>query len=499
MVLLATVALSMLALFISLVTSAVVAKHEAVATTLATNQIEYLKSLPYDSLAVAGGQIYSTTYLPATATKTLNGTTYTVTTAINYVDDAYDGCASGINTFPLAQRPTYCRNYPPPTNVPDTSPYDYKILDVTVTSRGGAHLAELSTQVSARVAESGSTKGALFAKVIETTGSPVAGAHVTLVDANLGVSLGGDSDENGVVPFYDLPPDTTGYHYVMTASLAGYSTLKTIAPSGALQPTYSSQNIVAQQSSFATLTIKPQGANSLLVEATDPNGTALSGAKIYIKGGYKNYTATTDTTYYYDNMQSGDSRPVTDASGLVGISSLVSGSTSLVPGNYIFCGDTGATSCVNGSGSALYVAAAIPYSGTTVFNPITVPIEPNTPANTTYTYNSLNYIQKVRLILTTSSTFPRINTITPYDVSLASGATNFAFTVNGTNLSGGTVKFLQGASTFIATCSGSSSQLSCTVDISAATAGNTQMVLTAGGNTLTIPSSLMLGGLIVTP
>lgn len=42
-------------LFISLVRSTVIAKRRAVANTLATNQMEYLKSLPYDSLAVVGG------------------------------------------------------------------------------------------------------------------------------------------------------------------------------------------------------------------------------------------------------------------------------------------------------------------------------------------------------------------------------------------------------------------------------------------------------------
>jgi hypothetical protein len=178
----------------------------------------------------------------------------------------------------------------------------------------------------------------------------------------------------------------------------------------------------------------------------------------------------------------------------------LAGISNLVPGTYIFCGDAGATSCKNSSGTTLYVAAAVPYGGTTVFNPIVVPTyDPNNPPATTYSYNSVNYLQKVRLILTTSSTFPRITSLSPYDVSLTGGATNFSFTVTGTNLNGATVQFLQGSNTFVASCSGTSTQQNCTVNMSSATVGNTQMSLSAGGNTLTIPATLTLGGLIVTP
>lgn len=49
-------------LFISLVRSTVIAKRRAVASSLATNQMEYLKSLPYDSLAVVGAALLLQTY-----------------------------------------------------------------------------------------------------------------------------------------------------------------------------------------------------------------------------------------------------------------------------------------------------------------------------------------------------------------------------------------------------------------------------------------------------
>ncbi len=505
MLLLGAVAASMLTLFVSLVHSSIIAKRQAVASTLATNQMEYLKSLPYDSLVIAGGSIYTTgATLPATKTQSLNGVKYTITSTISFIDDAYDGCGSYAST---ALKQAYCRNYPPPSSAPavDASPYDYKIVDVTVTDPAHNHLAELDTEVAARIAESGTTKGALTVTIVDATGNSVEDANVNVADNSLSpaLNLNGSTDQNGVFIFYDMPADTSGNHYVITASKANYSTLATIAPSGTLQPTYPNQNIIAQSSSAVTMTLKLQGPNSLIVEATDTSGNPIANLRPYIKGGYKKYTATTDTSYYYDNMSPSDTRPTTDSAGLANVSNLV-------PGNYIFCGDAGATNCKVGA-TTYYLAAAVPYGGTSVFNPITVPTyDSANPPATTYAYNSTNYYQKVRLILTTNSSIPRITNITPYDVSLSTGSpSTFSFVVNGINLPcsatasscSTSVKFLQGSNTYTASCTGNSTaiQLNCTINLSSATAGNTQMVVSSGGNTLTIPSTLNLGGIIVTP
>ena len=499
---LAVVVFSLTGLFTSLTHSAVVAKQKAVASTLATNQMEYLKSLPYDDLAVAGGSIVATNPLPASTTQTVNGTKYTIKTSISYIDDSYDGCGS----YPTqALKQTYCRNYPPPSGAPatDSNPADYKIANVTVYNSNSTQLAMVDTQISARVAETASTTGALFVSVIDTTGSPVSGATVSVVNSIVGpVSVSDSTDANGIAIFYGLPPDTNNYDYTVTASDSGYSTLATILPSGVLQPTYPSQKIFTQQSSYVTLTIKPQGPDSLLLETTDTSGNPLANAKVYVKGGYKKYTLSTNTAYYYDNLSPSDTRPVTDSSGLAGLSDLV-------PGQYIFCGDTGSTSCAVGN-TTYYLAAALPYSGNNPLNPVSVPIfDSSNPPVTTYAYNGHNYYQKVRLMLSSNSNFPRVNNFTPYDASLSGGAIGgFGFQVNGTNLPcsgtpascGTTVKFVQGANTYSASCSGTGgSQINCTVNLSGISAGTAQLVITANGLALTLPASPQMGGLSVTP
>jgi prepilin-type N-terminal cleavage/methylation domain-containing protein len=91
MVVFAIIALSVLGLYVTLIRSSALTKYRAVASALATSQMETLKSLPYNSLAVVGGSIYSTNLLPATSQQTISGYSYTTTTSISYVDDAFDG------------------------------------------------------------------------------------------------------------------------------------------------------------------------------------------------------------------------------------------------------------------------------------------------------------------------------------------------------------------------------------------------------------------------
>jgi type II secretory pathway pseudopilin PulG len=508
----ALIILSMFGLFVTMVRSSIITKRQAVASTLATNQMEYLKSLPYDSLAIAGGSIYSTSPLPATSTQKVDGVTYKVTTSINYVDDAYDGCA---NTTIIIKMKV-CRNYAG-TTVIDTNPQDYKIAHVSVTDSAGLNLADVDTQVSARVSETASSSGAMFVTVLDETGSPVQGVTVQVLNSTVApaVNLSDSSDSNGIAIFYGLPVDTNGFDYNITGSKSGYSTLTTIGSSGSLQPTYPNQKVLSQQSSYVSLTLKMQGTNSLIGEATDTSGNPINGLKVYVKGGYKKYTDSTNTQYCYDNMVTNgtttvcstsagttDNRPTTSADGTFTLSNLV-------PGDYIFCGDDGGTNCKIGS-TTYYLAAAAPYSGLNPFNPVSIPIyNPLSPPTTTFDNGGVSYLQKVRLIFTTSSTFPRVQTLNPNDASQGHDTmSNFAFIVTGVNLPCSAtaascsthVSFNQGANNYPAACTGTTgTKLNCTVNLSSASQGMTQMVVNVGSNTLTLPASPIIGGINVTP
>jgi prepilin-type N-terminal cleavage/methylation domain-containing protein len=483
-VIIGIVVVSFFGLFVSLVHSTIIAKRRDAALTLATNQMEYLKSLPYDSLIVQS---------PTSATKTVNGVKYTIATTIKYVDDAYDGCGSGYN----AQTPitVYCRNYPPPSGAPatDLNPADYKIIHVVATDKSGAQLATVDTEIAARVSETASSTGALFVHVLDSSGAAVSGATVNVTDTTVApvVNKTDSTDSNGTAIFYGLTPDS-GNDYVITASKTGYSTLATIGASGSLQPTYANQKVLSQQSSTVTLYIYPTGANSLALETTDVSGSPIANVKVYAKGGYKKYTATTDTSYYFDNMSGSDTRPTTDGSGLAALSNLV-------PTNgYIFCGDNGDVNCKVGT-TTYYLAAAVPYGGINALMPINVPTYTSTnPPTTTYTYSGTEYLQKVRLMLTTNSSFPRVFSMNPYHLSLAgtTDLTSVLVTINGYNLSSANAKFVQGSTTFnpvSGSCSKTTTQLKCSYNFTGIALGAAQLVVSNSSGTLTLPTT-PLGG-----
>lgn len=499
-VVIGVIAVGIFSLFNALIQSIILAKRQSVALTLATNQIEYLKSLPYDNLAVQGGAIYATTLLPAQKVEKVNGVTYRTTTSIGYVDDAFDGCAN----YPTQQdKERYCRNYPPPASAPgtDTNAADYKGITVATQDSSGTKLASVDTQITARVAESASTTGALFITVIDSSGAPVTGASVGVTNSTIApaVAINDSSDANGVSVFYNLPADS-GNDYVITVSKAGYSSLNTIAASGTLQPTYSNQKVLAQQSSSVSIVLEPMMANSLAIEAVNTNGTPVPNLRLYLKGGYKKYTATDNTEYYYDTLAPADTRVITDAGGLAA-------QNSLAPiGGYYFCGDEGDTGCQAGA-IRYYLAAALPYGGTSTLSPIVVPpYSVSTPPGSLYQQGGVDYIQKVRLIVTTNANFPRIFSLSRDEISLSAPDLSAATaTIMGKNLSGATASLRQGATTYSGTgcaygttTSPAHDSLTCTFDLRGASIGDLELVVGNPSGTLSLPGSPR-GGMHVVP
>ncbi len=498
-VVLTIIALSIMGFYSSMIQSTFLAKRKAVASSLATNQMEYLKSLPYNNLAIAGGSIVASNPLPASFTTKVNNVDYTVKTSINYSDDAYDGCGY----YPSAElKQKYCANQPAPSGAPatDSNPADYKSINVTVLGKNNLKLAEVDTKISARVAETASNTGALFVKVLDESGNPLSGANVSVINSTVSpnVSVNDSTDSNGIAIFYGLPPDTSGYDYKVTATLSGYSSLVTLPPSGTLQPTYPSLQLISQQSSTTTLTLKPQGQFSLIGEVTDLSGSPLGNAKIYIKGGYKKYTELTDFGYYYDNRTPTDIRPTSNASGIFTVDSLT-------PGSYLVCGEKADSYCQIG-GLNYYLAAAVPYAGTADLGTVTVPTYTSSnPPAITFNENGNAYLQKVRLMLTNNSSFPRLFELSPSEVSVAAGLSNFSFAIKGANLPCGTsscttiVKFIQAANTYTAVCTGDGTQLSCSIDLTGASLGETQLQIQVNSNVLTLPGAPLIGGVVIKP
>lgn len=408
------VALGTYGLLTSYITSATYAQVKAVAVSVASEEMERLRSLPYNRLAVQGGAIViSEAYLPATKNIQRSDRYFTVQTDIRYVDDAYDGC---FNYPTQADRDKYCRNGPPDASKPfDNNPLDYKIAQVTVRDKNSQKaIATLSSQFAARVAEVASDTSMISVKVADQSGEGVAGASVNVKNTAVTPTIDQTitTDDTGSALFMDIKPDS-GSNYVVTASKTGYSTLSTIPQSGTLVPTYPNTNAIAQNMSNVTLKINELSPSSLGIMAVNTSGAALAGQTLTLKGGIKLYTDANDQQYSYE------ANVTTDASGSINIGSLV-------PGDYRLSSSTQTL-------VALHVA-----TGTYSFQPFLVP-------SGKIPISGMSTMQAVRVILSSDSTHPTIGSISPTSISTSdpyAGATSIK--VEGSNLMGATVRLVQG-------------------------------------------------------
>lgn len=426
-------------LLVSYIQTASFAQLHAVATSVADQQMERLRALPYNSLAVQGGSIVSSTYIPATQEVKRGSWTYVVTIDIQYVDDAYDGC---FNYPTQALRDLYCRNGPPKTGVPaDSNPRDYKIAQVTVKNKNdGRVIVTMSSHFSARVAEVAGNTSMVAVKVIDMSGNGIAGATVRIVDSSVSpaVDQTTTTDDNGMALFMDATPDSSP-RYVITASKSGFSTLSTIAASGALVPNYPNVTAIAQNVSSATLVIDQVSSTSLQISTVDSSGAPVANVPIDIKGGIKLYTDAADDTYSYNQTVT------TDATGNIVI-------PNLVPGDYRVC-----YAATNKCAASSYYAAAVQTTvGPASWQPFPIPAGNSTGVG-------MSAMQAVRVVVTTNSAFPRVTSIDPTQASAsATGADTTEVTINGANLSGASVSLVQGGVTIAGTVSGTDSSSSIT-------------------------------------
>ncbi len=209
-------------------------KAKAGATVIATSQMEYIRSLSYDSVGTIGG-------IPAGpveqyATTTMNGIPYGIRTLVQYVDDPKDGSGAadtnGITT-------------------------DYKRVRVATTYqfRGEERQIVIVSNVVPPSIETTAGGGTLRVNVVDAVGAPVAGASVRIENPSLipEVDVTTFSDIAGSVI---LPGAPTSTDYRISVSKNGYSSAQTYARDATNQnPTPGYLTVVQNQTTTGTFAI----------------------------------------------------------------------------------------------------------------------------------------------------------------------------------------------------------------------------------------------------
>lgn len=211
-----------------------IAKATSGATAIANAQVEYIRSLSYDSIGTIGG--IPAGVVPQYATTTLNGIQYVSRTFIEYADDPKDGSgaldSNGITT-------------------------DYKHVRVAVryTLRGQAREASVVTNAAPPSIETTTGGGTLRVNVVNATGLAVSGANVRIVNAATSptIDVTTFTDTLGIV---DLPGAPTSTQYQIYASKTGYSSAQTYARDATNQnPTPGYLTVAANQTTSSTFAI----------------------------------------------------------------------------------------------------------------------------------------------------------------------------------------------------------------------------------------------------
>ncbi len=176
------------------------------ATALANEQFEIVRNLPYTDVGISGG--IPTGKLTHTQALTRDGIIFSVITTVRNVDDPFDGKIGGTPN--------------------DLSPADYKFVDIEVTCSSCKNFTPMNftSTVAPKALETTSNNGALFIKVFDASGQPVAGANIHVENnvASPKIVIDDTTDINGL-QIVDAPPGVQAYE--ITVSKSGYSQEKT--------------------------------------------------------------------------------------------------------------------------------------------------------------------------------------------------------------------------------------------------------------------------------
>jgi prepilin-type N-terminal cleavage/methylation domain-containing protein len=262
------VATAVIAAFMAGYNALSLSKAKVAAVALANEKMEILRNMPYDDLATENGAIYPPGELLDNEEVVRKNIRFNVHMTINYVDDPYDGDALGS----IPGKPV------------DVYPYDYKKARIEVYKIGREPvLADISTNISAKAAETPSDTGILYLCVIDANNLPVTEATVTIENTEVSppVNMELETDDSGCVMVPALPPDEHN-HYHLVVTKDGYSTDMTYPRTpqnpNQLQPDV---NISVQQVTRVTLAIDK--VSTMQINTVDLTGAPVGNLSLHIE------------------------------------------------------------------------------------------------------------------------------------------------------------------------------------------------------------------------
>lgn len=197
------IALAVYQSYSSLIKLAYFSKTKTLAMTTVAEEVEIIKNLPYGEVGIIGGIPTGTLEREKVVTK--SGTDFLILTSVRNVDDPFDG---KIDSDP-----------------PDLSPADYKQVEIAIGCLycDNFSTTTITTTVAPKNLETVGSDGSLFVKVINSSGQPVVGADINIInnEASPLIDIEETSDINGMLQLVGAPPGE--FAYEIEVSKADYS------------------------------------------------------------------------------------------------------------------------------------------------------------------------------------------------------------------------------------------------------------------------------------
>lgn len=258
------VALSVYQAFSTLMSVTLASRAKVAGIELANERFEIIRNLPYEDVGIVGG-------LPAgkvvrSQNITRDNYTFTVLTTIRNMDDVFDGTIGG--------------------NPADTSPADYKLVDMDITCGNCKNFSPLNftTLVAPHALETASTNGALFVRVLDSGGVPISGSsvHISNTQINPNIVIDETTDNTGWIKIIDAPTGINAYN--ITATKAGYTQDQTYPLGGAAgpNPVKPDANVAQQQVTQVSFAI--DRLSSLSVQTVDTSCESLPATGFSLTG-----------------------------------------------------------------------------------------------------------------------------------------------------------------------------------------------------------------------
>lgn len=273
------------------------------AVSLASEQMEQIRNLPYEEVRAPGSipgcdTGTETCYIDPDYTVNLNGIDFQVETTVVYKDDAEDG------TLALST---------------DAIPTDYKSVSVTVSWSGGgsSHEASLVSRFVPPGLESGvAGSGALSINVLDYSGQPVPNVEVTLVNNNVSpaVNLQETTGSDGNILLYGVLEDDAYQISLQHGSDPGsYEQIQTLPLPPDTPYTPIDAHVSVIEGALNTATFILNKTSSMEVHAVDPYGNGIGDVDFHLTGGRRLDIGSDPPVYNHDADH------VTDGSGEISL------------------------------------------------------------------------------------------------------------------------------------------------------------------------------------